>query len=243
MMTVGGFFANRIRRVSPPRISTSSSWTIFTTCCAGLSAWLTSAPRARSLTAATNSLTTGSATSASSSAILISRAVASMSASESRPLPRRFLRVSARRSERVANTANLSSRVVLAGTWRSAQAEGRAAEVPRVAAARPGLGSGRSLQGGAYGVRRVRGPVVGQRTGARLLDVEDVGRLGPEGAQVRRADGEPEPGQRPGDLEDHTEAVVGADLEDGGFRRGVVAHEHHGRQAGGSARQPGPHVH
>ena len=104
MMTVGGFFANRSRRVSPPRIATSSSLTILTICWAGFSAWLTSAPRARSLTAATNSLTTGRATSASSSAIRISRAVASMSASDSRPLPRRFLNVSARRSESVANT-------------------------------------------------------------------------------------------------------------------------------------------
>ena len=94
MITVGGFLAKRSRRVSPPRIVTSSSLTILMTCWAGLSAWLTSSPRARSLTASTNSLTTGSATSASSSASRISRAVASMSASESRPLPRRFLKVS-----------------------------------------------------------------------------------------------------------------------------------------------------
>ena len=104
MITVGGVLAKRSRRVSPPRIATSSSLTILMTCWAGFSAPLTSAPRARSLTAATKSLTTGSATSASSSAIRISRAVASMSASESRPLPRRFLKVSARRSESVANT-------------------------------------------------------------------------------------------------------------------------------------------
>ena len=82
--------------------------TILTICWAGFSAWLTSSPRARSLTAATNSLTTGSATSASSSAIRISRAVASMSASESRPFPRRFLKVSARRSESVANKVFLN---------------------------------------------------------------------------------------------------------------------------------------
>ena len=85
MITVGPVFANRSRRVSPPRIATSSSLTILTICCAGFSAWLTSSPRARSLTAPTKSLTTGSATSASSSAIRISRAVASMSASDSRP--------------------------------------------------------------------------------------------------------------------------------------------------------------
>ena len=93
MITVGGSWrtaAGGSRRRGSP---TSSSLTILTTCWAGFSAWLTSSPRARSLTAATKSLTTGSATSASSSAIRISRAVASMSASESRPLPRRFLKV------------------------------------------------------------------------------------------------------------------------------------------------------
>ena len=103
MMTVGPDLANRSRRVSPPRMLTSSSLTILTICWAGFSASLTSSPRARSLTAATNSLTTGRATSASSSAIRISRAVVSMSASESRPLPLRFLNASARRSESVAN--------------------------------------------------------------------------------------------------------------------------------------------
>ena len=116
MITVGGVFANRSRRVSPPRIATSSSLTILMTCCAGLSAPLTSSPRARSLTAPTNSLTTGSATSASSSAIRISRAVASMSASESRPLPRRFLKVSASRSESVANTVAFSPQGLITKT-------------------------------------------------------------------------------------------------------------------------------
>src|SRR3954471_4272589 len=81
----------------------SSSLTIFTTCCAGLSAPETSAPRARSFTAAMNSRTTGRATSASSRASRISRAVASMSASESRPLPRRLLKTDSSRSDRVSN--------------------------------------------------------------------------------------------------------------------------------------------
>ena len=88
MITVGGFLANRSRRVSPPRIWTSSSFTILMTCCAGFSACETSAPAARSLTRAMNCRTTGSATSASSRAMRISRAVASMSAWDSRPLPR-----------------------------------------------------------------------------------------------------------------------------------------------------------
>ena len=51
MMTVGGCFANWMRRVSPPRIVTSSSLTICTTCWAGLRAFDTSSPRARSRTA------------------------------------------------------------------------------------------------------------------------------------------------------------------------------------------------
>ena len=50
-----------------------------------------------------NSRTTGSATSASSSAVRISRTVASTSASDSRPLPRRFLNVAASRSDSEVN--------------------------------------------------------------------------------------------------------------------------------------------
>ncbi len=48
-MTVGGLRANLNWRVSPPRMVMSSSLTILTTCCAGLSAPETSAPLARSL--------------------------------------------------------------------------------------------------------------------------------------------------------------------------------------------------
>ena len=104
MITVGGFLANTSRRVSPPRIAISSSLTILMTCCAGFSAAETSAPVARCLIFAMNSRTTGSATSASSSAIRISRQVASMSAGVSRPLPRRFEKTVESRSERVSNT-------------------------------------------------------------------------------------------------------------------------------------------
>ena len=104
MITVGGFLAKRMVRVSPPRMLTSSSSTILMMACEGLSAPLSSAPLARSRTFATKSRTTARLTSASSSATRISRAVASMSASLSRVLPRRFLNVAARRSERVSNT-------------------------------------------------------------------------------------------------------------------------------------------
>ncbi len=104
MITVGGTLANRSRRASPPRISMSSSLTILMTCWAGFSASETSAPAARSRTRAMNCRTTGSATSASSSAIRISRQVASMSAADSRPRPRRAEKTCVSRSERVSNT-------------------------------------------------------------------------------------------------------------------------------------------
>ena len=104
MITVGGCLASVSCRVCPPRIATSSSCTILTTCWAGLSAWLTSAPSARSRTRPVKRLTTGSATSASSSASRMSRTVALTSDSDRRPLPRRFLKVAVSRSDRDANT-------------------------------------------------------------------------------------------------------------------------------------------
>ena len=104
MITVGGVLANRSVRVSPPRIPTSSSLTILTTCWAGFSAWLTSSPSARSRTDETNCLTTGSATSASRRAMRMSRSATLTSCSESRPLPRRPLKVAVSRSDRELNT-------------------------------------------------------------------------------------------------------------------------------------------
>src|SRR4051794_29551570 len=109
----------------------SSSLTILMTCCAGLSDCETSAPRARSLTAAMNSRTAGSATSASSSAMRISRAVASMSASDSRPLPRSVVKTDSSRSDRVSNISppaygdpNLSERRPARGGLRSDKSGG-----------------------------------------------------------------------------------------------------------------------
>src|SRR5271166_3399585 len=91
---------------------TSSSLTILTTCCAGLSAPDTSAPLARSLIRCTKARTTGSDTSASSSASRISRVVASISASVRRPLPRRPARAPVSRSDSDSNTP--ASLVVIA---------------------------------------------------------------------------------------------------------------------------------
>ena len=106
MMTVGGFLARFNRRVSPPRISMSSSLTILTTCWAGLSASETSAPRARSLMRLINPRTTVRETSASSNAKRISRVVALISASVNLPLPRRPARADCRRSDSESNTTD-----------------------------------------------------------------------------------------------------------------------------------------
>src|SRR5690606_14007337 len=121
MMTVGGRLAKRRSRAWPPRISTSSELTILTTCWPGLRAPETSAPSARSRTAAVNSRTTGRATSASRRARRISETVVVMSCSDSRPLPRRLRKVAVRRSERLANKGVPRARWVrseLQGTWR-----------------------------------------------------------------------------------------------------------------------------
>src|SRR5699024_1153774 len=110
MITVGGRLARLSRLVWPPRMPTSSSLTILTTCWPGLSAAETSSDSARSRIRPVKARTTGRATSASSRARLISRMVASTSASDSRPLPRRFLKVAVSLSDRELNTYKPSSR-------------------------------------------------------------------------------------------------------------------------------------
>ena len=74
-----------ISALSPPSISTRWSLTILMTCWPGATLFSTSAPTAFSRTPATKSLTTGSATSASSRAMRTSRSAASTSASLSAP--------------------------------------------------------------------------------------------------------------------------------------------------------------
>ena len=136
MITVGGFLANRSRRVSPPRIVTSSSCTILMTCCAGFSACETSAPAARSLTRAMNCRTTGSATSASSRAMRISRAVASMSAGTAAPC--RAARRRPGSADRRASQTHLKATRPSASYWMIPN--GRAAPHPQFAADRGGGG-------------------------------------------------------------------------------------------------------
>src|SRR5690606_15876782 len=240
MITVGGVLARRIRRVSPPRMLMSSSLTILTTCCAGFSACETSAPRARSLTCAMKSLTTGSATSASSSAIRISRAVALMSASESLPLLRSDEKTVVNRSESVSNTC-------LDRPWKAFGIAYQRIGSPtgpypsRGAHSAPagpaGAGGGSAERGEDLGPDGVE--VVGGAEGAAVLvhDVEDVDGLGSQridagGAdpQAARAEHLPDPPQQAG-------AVVGADLDDGGGA-GRVVHDHHAGRRGPRARAP-----
>ena len=112
MITAGGvtsifrplsFAAPGIAVGSPPNSSTSASLTIFTTCCPGVTDRITSAPTARAVTSSTNVLTTGNATSASSSATRTSRIAARTSISVSAPRPRSFSKTLPRRSERLSN--------------------------------------------------------------------------------------------------------------------------------------------
>src|SRR5262245_53060585 len=87
MMTVGGCGAAARRWPLPPRSSTSSVWTTFTTCWAGVSDVKTSCPTAFSFTRSMKARTTLKLTSASSSATRTSRSASWMFSSDSRPRP------------------------------------------------------------------------------------------------------------------------------------------------------------
>src|SRR4051812_41862836 len=103
-ITVGPGLANAKSRPDPPISCVSSSETILTTCWPGLSDPSTSAPSARSLTAAVNCLTTLKLTSASSSARRTWRIAWLTSSSVSLPRERTSPRAAWRRSERASNT-------------------------------------------------------------------------------------------------------------------------------------------
>ena len=87
--------ARRLRRAAsarpagPRRARSSSSRTIFTTCCAGVRLRSTSWPTARSRTRSMKAFTTLKLTSASSNAIRISRSADSTADSDSRASPRK----------------------------------------------------------------------------------------------------------------------------------------------------------
>ncbi|MNL33836.1 hypothetical protein D3C87_1557670 [compost metagenome] len=82
---------------SPPMTAVSSRWTTPTRAWPGVRLLTTSSPSAFSLTRATNSRTTGSATSASSMARRTSRSISAVLASVRRASPRMVLTTRARR--------------------------------------------------------------------------------------------------------------------------------------------------
>ena len=102
-ITVGGFEAKAMRRVSPPRIPVSSALTALMTCWPGSRACERAAPIAFSRIRLTTDRTTVTLTSASRRAVRISRITSSTSASVRRPLPRSRVRMPSNREERVSN--------------------------------------------------------------------------------------------------------------------------------------------
>jgi hypothetical protein len=100
----------RAPSILPPSTSTRWSWTILTTICAGVTERSTSCPSAFSRTAVTKSRTTGSATSASSRAMRISRSAAPTSSSVSAPWRRSRSKTSPRRLLRLSNIPILETR-------------------------------------------------------------------------------------------------------------------------------------
>ena len=108
-----------------PRRSTSSSWTILTTCWPAVRLARTSPPMAFSRTRATKSFTTLKLTSASSSASRTSRMAVSTSASLIRPRPVRLPSVARSRSLRVSNTARSGLPWLVRAGWVATGGHGR----------------------------------------------------------------------------------------------------------------------
>src|SRR5574337_1236536 len=100
-ITAGGCAARSRSATPSPMVRLSSSWTTPTSAWPGLSEPTTSVPSAFSLTRAMKSRTTGSATSASSSAMRTSRSMSCTLASVMRACPRMVLTRRDRRSDRV----------------------------------------------------------------------------------------------------------------------------------------------
>ena len=193
MITVGGFLANRSRRVSPPRMVTSSSLTILMTCCAGFSASLTSAPRARSLTARDELLDHGQRdVGLEQRDADLARGGVDVGLGE--------LALAAEVLEGVGEAVGESgehsgqSSVVGGRSIRSASAY-----PPRAVGAEPDYSS--SMCGAAPRAQRVPpGPPAPRRARRpRLLHVEHVDGLRTQGRHVGRADREVERRQRPAD--------------------------------------------
>ena len=104
-MATGGAALRSMVSASAPSISTSWSWTIFTTCWPGETDFTTSAPTARARTLSVKERTTSRATSASSRARRTSRSAALTSSSVRAPRRVRPLRIPESFSERPSNMA------------------------------------------------------------------------------------------------------------------------------------------
>src|SRR3954451_6073341 len=116
MKTLGGSLAKRSLASWLPRILINSSWTILMTCCEGERADSTSSPIALTLMFSMSCLTTLKLTSASSSAMRISRRAPSMFSAVSFPSPRRFLKTRCSLSDRLSNM-RIESRHIAAAVF------------------------------------------------------------------------------------------------------------------------------
>ena len=105
-MTAGGVVARSSPAAAPPISAASSRCTMLMSACPGVNDPATSSPSALSRTAAMKSLTTGSATSASSSARRTSRNASWIFDSVRRASPRNCLTTRPRRSVRLSNMGN-----------------------------------------------------------------------------------------------------------------------------------------
>ena len=166
----------------------SSSLTILMTCWAGFRAPETSSPLARSLTRSMNCLTTGSATSASSRAMRISRAVASISAAVSRPL-------AAQGSENLRQPVRKGLEHRTQATGRAGLRLSRHGQPMRP----PRRSLSQSPSAASTGVRRGAARVLaGQRLAVAVGHVEHVDHLGAEGLDPGRTHVKPQsPSARP----------------------------------------------
>ena len=85
-------------------------------------------------------------------------------------------------------------------------------------------------------------PDIAERSRTLLLDIEDVDRLGPQGVDVGRPDGETEGGQAAADLRHQTAVVGGPDLEHGRLVGGVGTQDHDRGLLPAIGAQPGGRV-
>ena len=171
---------------------TSSSWTILTTCCAGFSACETSAPSARARAPASVNCADDRQRDVGLEQREpdLARRWRRCPASDSRPLPRRFLNVAARRSERVANTAGRSSGPVRAAVGTAQRTRPHAARVRT---------SGRSqASSSAAAAPAPTRAAATAATPSGLGQVERVDGLARMRGDVRRADVDAEPRPAPG---------------------------------------------